>query len=182
MATITQESFDALLEWLDPDDRETAGQKYEIIYTGLVRIFVSKGFSDAEHLADKTIDVVILRLPEIRDTYEGEKVKYFHGVARFIILEERRRKEIATDVVPERLFDVTPTTEECEFLVRCLRFLPADKRELILDYHLYAGEAKVEHHRRMASDLKITENALRGRAHHIRDNLRKCVVNALKTS
>ena len=181
MATITQESFEALLEWLD-QDRETAGQKYEIIYSGLVRIFVSKGFSDAEHLTDRTIDVVILRLPEIRDTYEGEKAKYFHGVARFIILEERRRKEIATDAVPERVSDVTPTSKECECLVKCLRFLPADKRELILDYHLYEGHAKIEQHQRMASELKITENALRGRAHHIRDNLRKCVLNALKAS
>ena len=76
---ITQESFEALLEWLDPD-REAAGQKYETIYTGLVRIFVSKGFNDAEHLADETMNRVIIRLPEIRDTYEGEKARYFPGV------------------------------------------------------------------------------------------------------
>lgn len=177
----THESFEALLAWLDPDDREVAGQKYEIIRAGLTRIFVTKGFSDAEHLADKAINVVAIRLPDIRDHYVGEKARYFHGVARNIMREERRNREVATDNFPFRPSDPANTTDEYDCLVRCLRFLPRDKRELILDYHLYEGHDKVESHRAMAAELGITENALRGRAHHIRANLEKCVGQCTQT-
>src|SRR3982751_4869329 len=90
---INEESFESLLAWLDPN-RETAGQKYEVIRAGLIRIFVSKGFSDAEDIADETINRVMKRLPEIRDTYVGERARYFHGVARFVIREMNRRKEV----------------------------------------------------------------------------------------
>lgn len=180
MGNITQESFEALLGWLDPD-REIAGQKYELIQTGLIRIFVSKGFTDAEHLADKTINVVILRLPDIRDNYVGDKVRYFHGVARNLMLEERRRKEIATDELPVFISDASHPSDEYECLLRCLNFLPADKRELILDYHSYKGHDKLEIHREMAHELAITENALRVRAHQIRRNLENCVQQCVRS-
>jgi DNA-directed RNA polymerase specialized sigma24 family protein len=171
---ITKEPFDALLDWLDPD-REVAGQRYEVIRAGLIRIFVSKGISDAEHFADETLDRVIKRLPEIRTDYIGDPARYFHGVARNIILEARRRKEVATDVIPERVSLATYTSDAYECLRDCLKLLPADKQELILDYHLYQGHAKIEHHREMAVELSITEGALRTRAHHLRVHLEKCV-------
>lgn len=180
MATITQESFEALLEWLDPN-REVAGQKYEIIRTGLMRIFVSKGFSDAEHLVDRTINVVTNRLPDIRDNYEGEKSNYFRGVARYIILEEDRRREIATDKFPERANDLSSPTDLDDCLRRCLQFLSRENRELILDYHLYDGHAKIEVHREMAHELAISVNALRSRAHHIRAKLERCVLECTQS-
>ena len=55
-------------------------------------MFVSKGFSDAEDLADETINRVAKKLPEIQDTYVGEPARYFHGVARYILREMMRRK------------------------------------------------------------------------------------------
>ena len=70
-----KELFDALLDWLDPD-REKAGQRYEQIRTGLVRMFISNGLSDAGHYSDVTIDRVIKRLPEIRADYVGDPAKY----------------------------------------------------------------------------------------------------------
>jgi DNA-directed RNA polymerase specialized sigma24 family protein len=171
---IDNESFDALLAWLDPD-REIAGQKYEIIRAGLIRIFVSRGFSDAEDLADETINRVAKRLPEIRESYVGDQVRYFHGVARFIIREMNRRREVAVDVVPVFSGETEVHSDEYDCLLKCLRFLPADKRELILDYYVYDGRDKIAQHRRMAEELGITEGALRGRAHHIRQTLEKCI-------
>ncbi len=164
-------SFDDLLDWLGPDP----GQQYEIIRTGLIRIFISKGFDDAEDLADQTIDRVIKKLPEIREGYEGEKARYFYGVARNIVHEARRRKEVTTDNIPENLTRVPVRSDEYECLLKCLELLPREKRELILDYYLYEGADKVEHHRRMAEELDITSGALRTRAHHIRRDLEKCV-------
>ena len=175
---ITKELFDALLEWLDPD-RDKAGQRYEAIRAGLVRMFVSKGISDAGHSADETMDRVMKRLPEIRETYVGDPAKYFHGVARNLIREAMRGKEVATEVLPEHLSKEPDLSETSECLSKCLKLLPLDKRELILDYHLYHGHAKIEHHRQMAGELAISEGALRTRAHHLRVSLEKCVLQCI---
>ena len=136
---------------------------------------MSKGLSDAEDLADEAINRVMKRLPEIRDTYVGDPARYFHGVARFIIREVGRRKEVATDEVP--VFSVAPDvhSDEYDCLLNCLKFLPPEKRELILDYYIYDGRDKIEQHQRMARELGITDGALRGRAHHLRENLEKCI-------
>jgi len=167
---ITKEQFDLLLDWLDPD-RELAGKKYETIRAGLIRVFVSRGFNDAEDLADETINRVIIRLPEFKDTYVGEPVRFFHGVARNVIRETLRRKEIATEVIVVSVDERPVTRIERECLDTCLELLPEEKTDLILDYYLYEGHDKIEHHRRMAKSLGISEGALRGRAHHIRKAL-----------
>lgn len=175
----SSQPFDALLAWLD-SDREAAGQKYETIRSGLIRIFIYQGFNDAEDLADLTINRVIDRLPDIGETYVGEQARYFHGVARNIIREARRRKEVATDRIPERFTQITNTSDRYDCLLECLKLIPAEKRELIMDYYLYEGREKIEHHRSMAEELGITEGALRTRAHHIRVTLQKCVSQCVK--
>ena len=182
MASPDQESFEALLDWLDAD-LEVAARQYEIIRAGLIRIFVSKGFTDPEHSADEVIDIVIIRLPEVRNGYVGEKARYFHGVARYKILEWNRRKEVLTDDfrdiwLPDE--DDDNTSDDLDCLKQCLEFLTGEKRELILDYHVYQGPEKIKQHRQMAHELAITENALRGRTHHIRANLEKCVQKCIE--
>ena len=172
-----KEPFDALLDWLD-HDREKAGQRYELVRTGLIRMFVSNGLSDAEHYADVTIDRVIKRLPEIQATYVGDQAKYFHGVARNVIREARRTREVVTEVMPNPLPPVD-RSETSECLSKCLQLLPADKQALILDYHLFKGHEKVAHHREMAGELSISEGALRTRAHHLRATLEKCVLECI---
>jgi RNA polymerase sigma factor (sigma-70 family) len=146
----------------------------------LIRIFVSKGFNDAEDLADMTIDRVSRKLPEIKDEYVGEKERYFHGVARNIIREAGRRKEVATDEIPERITRPAKTSDKYDCLLECLKPLPTRRRELILDYYLYEGKDKVECHQRMAEELGISVGALRTRAHHIRRDLEKCVLQCAK--
>ncbi len=168
---VTQAQFDSLLDWLNPD-RELAGRKYQTIHSGLVRIFVSKGFNDAEDLADETINRVIGRLPDIREGFVGDPAHYFHGVARFVICETRRRKEIACDLTDIRVDPDPDESEESSCLNRCLERLPSGKRDLILDYYLYDGHEKVEHHRNMAKQLKISEGAFRNRVHQIRVGLK----------
>jgi RNA polymerase sigma factor (sigma-70 family) len=177
----TSDSFKALLSWLDSDP-QSAGQKYEIIRAGLIRIFISRGFSDAEDLADITIDRVIARLPDISQDYVGEPAKYFHGVARKIILEAGRRKEISMADLPERIERSVNTNDEYECLLRCLNRLTPEKRELILDYHRYDYEEreKIEHHREMAEEQKIGETTLRVRAHRLRVALEKCIQQCME--
>jgi DNA-directed RNA polymerase specialized sigma24 family protein len=169
---ITQESFNALLAWLD-EDREVAGQKYETIRKRLIRIFINRGCSDAEDLADLTITRVVARLPEVGDSYVGEKIRYFCGVARKVYLESKRRKEIATDSFPPPRTARPDTVREC--LRECLDRLSSDQRELVLEYYLYEKQAKIDHRKRLAEELGITANALRLRAHQIRIALEECV-------
>jgi DNA-directed RNA polymerase specialized sigma24 family protein len=172
--------FDDLLAWLDPD-RDVAARKYETIRTGLIRIFVAKGFSDAEDLADEAITRVVKRLPEIIEGYVGEPARYFHGVARNIILEAGRRREIATDMGPIAFIQITNRSDEYECLMRCLKFLAPTKRDLILDYHAYEGHDKIEQHGIIAQELGISEGALRCRVHRIRTELEECVLQCTQS-
>ena len=172
--TITKDSFDALLEWLDPD-RDKAGQSYEAIRGGLIRIFVSKGLTDAEFYADETVDRVVKRLPEIRAGNVNEPARYFIGVARNVIREALRRKEDTTDVLPECVSFRTGDSEMADCLAKCLKALPREKLELIHDYHVYEGKQKIASHREMAGERSISVGALRTRAHHVRILLESCV-------
>lgn len=177
--TITSEQFEALLTWLDKD-RDLAGLKYEVIRTGLLRVFVARGLNDAEDLVDETINRVIVRLPDIQASYCGEPARYFHGVARNVIRETLRRKEIATEVTTVTNFTDPIITIEMECLEVCMEVMTADKGDLILDYYLYEGHDKIEHHKQMAQTRGITPGALRGRAHRIRADLEECVKQCVR--
>lgn len=141
---------------------------------------MSKGFSDAEDLADETINRVMKKLPEIRDTYVGEQARYFYGIARFIILEMMRRKEVTVEEMPIVPIEPDVHTDEYDCLLKCLQFLTADKREMILDFYTYDGRDKIQQHKRMANELGITDGALRGRAHQIRGSLEKCIQQCIE--
>ena len=172
--TITQAQFDSLLVWLNPD-RELAAIKYKTIHSGLVRIFACKGLNDAEDLADETINRVTLRLSEIQQSYRGEPAYYFHGVAKNIIRECKRKKEIAMGAVDVPVDPEPNAPEALNCLGHCLDCLSDSRRDLILDYYLYEGHRKIEHHKRMASQLQLTIGAVRNRAFRIRLDLQNCM-------
>lgn len=172
---ITKDSFEALLEWLDPN-RDEAALRFERIRSGLIRMFVSKGLIDAEFYADETVDRVIKKLPEIRAGYTEQPVRYFHGVAKNIVREAGRRREIPTDIVPECLPLVGFVNNDLiDCLRKCLGSLSKEKCELIHDYYVYDGNTKIESRREMAKELSISIGALRTRAHHVRAGLENCV-------
>ena len=172
--TITQEQFDYLLGWLNTD-RDLAGKKYETIRFGLIKIFASKGFSDAEDLADETINRVTVRLSDVRENYVGEPAHYFRGVARNVVRERLQRKEIPFDTIEIRVDPKPEHTEEYDCLGHCLQRLPVNKRDLILDYYLYEGHEKIEQRKRLAGQRKISEGAIRSRAFQIKRNLQNCM-------
>jgi len=178
----TEESFEALLTWLDPNDREAAGRAYELIRTGLIQTLISRGFSNAEDLADDAINRVTKRVPEIAPTYDGPPAKYFYGVLRNVIKEQGENREITTDEFPVQLVDVQRTSDAYDCLLSCLTRLPKKKCDLILDYYTYQGSNKVSCHTDMANEMGISENALRMQAYHIRHKLGKCVRDCLSRS
>ena len=174
---LTRESFDTLLDWLDPD-REQAGRKYEAIRTRLIKILACRGCYEPEDLADETINRVTNKLKEIAETYSGEPAPYFYGVANKVHLEYLRRKP--PPPLPARHDDSEEIEQEYWCLDRCVGDLTPDNRELVLQYYQEDKQAKIDCRKRLAEQLGIALNALRIRAHRIRQTLQDCVKECLE--
>jgi DNA-directed RNA polymerase specialized sigma24 family protein len=176
---LTQDNFDALLDWLDPN-REEAGKAYESIRSGLIAIFNYKGCAVAEELADETINRVAGRVGEIRASYEGDPVKYFHGVGKRVYLEHLKRKptvELPPNLEAPRAEDVE---RQFQCLEECLGQLSGVHRALVLQYYQERKRAKIESRRALQQALNLKSNALRVRVFRIREVLEKCVRRCLE--
>lgn len=174
---LTQESFDALLAWLNPN-RELAGRKYEAIRGRLIKIFACRGCFEPEDLADETINRVAKKLQEIVSTFRGEPALYFYGVANKVHMEYLRRKPVP--VVPAPLQDTDELEHEYWCLDRCVDKLTPDNRALVLQYYQEVKQAKIDHRKHLAEQLGIALNALRIRAHRVRQSLQDCVKDCLE--
>ena len=174
---LTQESFDALLDWLDPQ-REQAGQKYEDIRSSLIKIFTCRGCFEPEDLADETINRVTSKLKQIGDDFIGDRARYFYGVANKVHLEYLRRKPVQPSPVLSLASDQVEQEFEC--LETCMEHLTPDNRELVLQYYQEEKKAKIDHRKMLAEKLGIGVNALRIRACRIRASLLECVKACLK--
>src|SRR5438270_6548605 len=173
---ITQEAFNRLLSWLDPD-RGRAGERYEKIRRKLILVFASRGFAFPEEMADECINRVMKKLPEIEQQYTGSPENYFFGVARVIALEWPR-KERPIEIPPGK-GSSRGMEEPMDCLDRCLDRLPASTRELVLEYYQQEKRAKIDYRATLAQKLGLAMNALRIRAHRIRKHLEKCVLECM---
>lgn len=170
---LTKELFEALLAWLDPD-RDVAGEKYEDVRRGLIKIFISNGCYSVEELADEAINRVANKLEQIKAEYVGDPALYFYGVAKRIVQEDRRPKPKPPQPQPDWQpdDDVDP---EYECLEKCLEKLTTENRKLVLAYYQDEKRVKIDNRRVLAESLGIALNALRIRAYRIRSSLELCV-------
>jgi DNA-directed RNA polymerase specialized sigma24 family protein len=177
---LTPETFAQLLNWLAPDP-DRAGEKYEQIRRGLIKIFRCRGSSIPEELADETINRVAGKLAEIVASYVGEPGSYFYAVADKIYLEYSRTASAQLRPLPGEVAENKPSSEEMELkyecLEDCLGRLPAHSREIIHLYygHSGGGREKIARRKQMAEHLGIGTNILWLKAHRIRQSLKKCV-------
>lgn len=177
---VTQEKFDALLNWLDLN-REAAGEKYEKIRRRLIGVFRGRGCGEAEELADETINRVTLKLPQVVENYVGEPVLYFYGVANNIHHEwlhrQKREKKVQLFNDNRTIENETEVERETEYecLETCLETLPAAQRRLVVEYYRYEKIAKIEYRRKLAEESKISLNALQIKMHRLRALLHDCV-------
>jgi DNA-directed RNA polymerase specialized sigma24 family protein len=184
---LTQEAFDRLLGWLDAD-RERAGSKYEAIRLRLIKIFTCRGCSEADELADETINRVTAKVEEVADNYSGDPALYFYGVCQKVHLEylrkyQKKQADVAVDSATLNATSISLDDDiepEYECLERCLEHLPADNRDLVLRYYQQEKQLKIVHRKRLARELGIAVNALRIRAHRIRLVLQRCVLDCLE--
>jgi DNA-directed RNA polymerase specialized sigma24 family protein len=174
---MTQEAFDRLLAWLHPD-HNLAGEKYEVIRSGLVQFFERRGCHEPADLADETIDRVIKKLSEIAGHYTGEQAKYFYGVARHIYQEYLRRPQILPSVIEPEDSIIQERKDRCR--QKCLDKLSAEDRLLITGYYLKEKQEKIEYRRKLAIQYGLTNNALTVRAFRIRSALNRCLEGCLQ--
>jgi DNA-directed RNA polymerase specialized sigma24 family protein len=178
---LTEEAFAKFLACMDPDPAR-AGEKYEALREALVKFLDWRGALFPEELVDETFNRVTRKLEE------GETIHdlptYCYGVARLVFLQSLERpgnkqvgiEELSMVAIPEP--DVTDVRRE--YLNHCLRRLPADNRELIVEYYRKEGRQKIDHRVSMAERLGIPLNALRSRAQRIRDKLERCIMRSLQ--
>ncbi|MFL6215866.1 MAG: RNA polymerase sigma factor [Blastocatellia bacterium] len=174
---ITKEEFDELLTWLDPDTGR-AGEKYEAIRRSLITVFLNRQCPEAEDLADETINRVARKVKELKEVYIGEPVRYFHGVAKKLVLEYYRLRHRALRITP---LTVSPGELDpyLDCLNDCLARLSPPNRELILRYYQEKKRAKIEGHKKISEQMNLKAGALRVRVHRIRGQLEKCVMECL---
>jgi DNA-directed RNA polymerase specialized sigma24 family protein len=176
---LSQEAFDDLLEWLDPD-REQAGLKYEEIRKRLIKIFIGRDVVGPEDLADETINRVISRLSKIKKEFTGDRARYFFGVANKVHLEYMRRKPPQPPPPPPT--DSHQVELEYSCLEHCIESLSEENRYLLRQYYGAEGRSKVDQRKQLAEELGIAPNALRIRAYRIRLWLQECVEKCIERS
>lgn len=175
--TLTQEAFASLLGWLGSDEL-AAARKYESIRSGLIRVFAGRGCPEADRLADRTIDRVTRKLPELNGTYTGDPALYFYGVAKNIFFEwQREPRELGglgePGIVPAGTDARRQAERDC--LRECLDLLSESDQDLITDYYHHDKRKKIERRRELAERLGISAHALQMRVHRLRKDLSKCI-------
>lgn len=181
----TDKSFNELLAWLNPEP-ETAALIYETLRADLIRIFLWRGCSDPEGMADETIIRVTQKVGEMAASYIGPPTSYFYGVAKNLLHEYDRRRDISLSPQAEQFILPAPLTEEDDSSERvyecfelCLKRLEARERKLVIRYYDGQGKAKIAGRKRLADKLGIDLNALRVRTRRIRAKLRECIEKCL---
>jgi DNA-directed RNA polymerase specialized sigma24 family protein len=175
-ADLTREILDRLLHWLD-NDRDRAGQRYEQIRSGLIKVFLCRGSVDPEELADETINRVAKKVQDIAESYVGDPAPYFYGVAKMVYLEYSRRKLVASPLPSPDAAEEADLRFDC--LEQCMQNLSAKNRELILAYYEHESGAKIDHRKALADRMGISANALWIRVHRIKKDLQNCVNQCL---
>lgn len=154
--------------------------KYEDIRKRLIKIFTGRGCAQAEDLADETINRVTNKLDDLGPEFEGDRGRYFFGVANKVHLEFKRKRQ------PQPPLFSPPDSDQIELefrcLERCIETLSEENRYLLLQYYGAEGRAKVEQRKRLADELGIAPNALRIRAYRIRVCLQDCMEKCIEDS
>lgn len=193
---LTPVAFSRLLAWLD-DGVDSRGESYLDMRQRLVWYFDRRDRPNPEDLADETLNRIARTLEESGVIGLRPPARYCYVVARFVLLEDLRRRDHAhlrldeprTSAVASARLDVTfrdageavaLRERRMDCLDRCLEQLKPEQRALILEYYQDSGRDKIERRRDMARRLGLTTNALAVRACRIRDTLEACVAGCCK--
>jgi DNA-directed RNA polymerase specialized sigma24 family protein len=175
---LTAESFDRFLSSLHAD-RDQAARQYELLRRKLIGLFRWRRCLFPEELADEVFDRMLRKIAD------GEQIRdpltYWRGIARKVYLEvlksEGKRRAALDEMQqsPPEGCRAGEIEERLECLRRCLDSFTPENRELILGYYQMDRAAKIQFRKGLARLLAIPMNALRIRAHRLREKLEACV-------
>jgi DNA-directed RNA polymerase specialized sigma24 family protein len=173
---MTEAGLKMLLTHLS-SDKERAGELYLHMHGKLVRYFSWHMCAHPEDLADEALDRVCRRL-ETGEQVE-QIISYILGVARRILLEQRRSLLTQGTLLDERT--LTRPAEEgaddsiMECLEWCLEKLAPESRALLVEYYSPEASSRAWVRQTIADRLGLSLNALRNRVLRLRRNMETCI-------
>ena len=180
---LSPEAFASFLRRLAPE-AERAGEEYEELRQMLVKFFECRGAVFADELADETLNRVIRRIGE--GAAVGHLNAYCFGVARLLLLESLRspeHRQTGLDALPS-LAAPEPEPESDDARIECLRqcldAMPAESRELMIEYYQDERRTKIDVRQQMADRLGIRRNALTKRMVRLRAQLERCITRCVR--
>ena len=175
---VTRENFAIFLRWLSPQ-KDKEGGEYERLRFRLTTFFAARRCPFAEELADEVINRLVVHI--VREAIEN-KLGYIYGVARKVYLESLRKEKTRVNIDDLQL--AAKAAAEPDFSVqclnKCLKKLPSECREMVLDYFSQNKSEKIAAHRKTSANLQINATALRMRVWRIKRKLAVCVKNCIK--
>jgi DNA-directed RNA polymerase specialized sigma24 family protein len=182
------------------DDERLAAERFMLVRAKLITYFEGRRISPAEDFADEVLHRTAQKIAS------GEKVedinRYIYGIARFVRLESHRRRETESldeiinpvdgfrGQIPEAL-RIGPSNlaesagsrmENC--LSECLGKLPADNKQLLLNYYA-ADERKgthIEQRRALAEQLGKSPGALQKQICLLRQKVSACAKDCVRNT
>lgn len=152
-----------------------SAERYEDLRQRLIRYFRWERCVVPEDCADEALNRLAKRLAE------GERIDsieaYLHGVARYLVKEDKARKEQedrALHGFPRQSLDHTQSPD-LDCLDSCMAELAQDQREFILRYYQGEESERIRNRQVMAQEMGVQLNALRNRALRLRERLESCV-------
>ncbi|MBX7221606.1 MAG: hypothetical protein K1Y36_16770 [Blastocatellia bacterium] len=187
---ITSETFGKLLAWFGSDPNQ-AGERYEKIRRKLIKLFEFRGALSPNDLADEVINRVAQKIADGVEIQASDPYVYFYGVAQNVLREDWKSPEremvrpeslTVTDEPVQGLAELEQAAAQAQLrehrhqcLDSCLLTLSPEQRSLLVQYYQGETTAKIQNRERMSQEFGISANALRIRAHRIREKIEACV-------
>lgn len=188
------DGYSQILE-LFPQNKE---KEFNLLRVKLVRFFEIQGVgTESEDFADETISRVAEKLSNGVKVEVPEPYYYFRGFAVNVLREHWRAKEktvaledienkenLRTEADPAELKEKEEEhfqkEKQFECLDKTLKALPAENRNLFLDYHRENAGSREHWRAKIAQNLKIDVTALRNRVTRLRKKIEQLVLDCLK--
>lgn len=176
----SSESFEKLLSFLEPADRDLAGRRYELLRQRLTVIFERRGCLHADEVADETFLRVESLLGQGSVVELGYREGFIIETGKHVLQEywDRRRRE---PVVESNAGAVSGTDDLQETIFNvCIEQLADRDRDLLRRYLLFGAEGQEtkpkELRQRLAQQEGMSLAALSVRIFRIRAELvKKCL-------
>lgn len=170
------------------DDSQSAGERFEFLYSKLVFYFTARRCDDPEELAHVTLERLMRRHSE--NVKVLDLMRYSYGVAENVLYEHVRKQKARQNYASEQKYrsrvgsddDINAAVSKerrLRCLEQCVEGLSEQEREMLSGYYKGRGQAQQEYRLKMAEQLNITREALTLRVFHLKRKLKKCVVKCL---